>query len=298
MASAEQFHDAVGRWSRANARDLPWRRTRDPYAILVSEVMLQQTQAARVIPKYTAFLEAYPTLGALAEAVPADVIRLWAGMGYNNRVVRLHRLAREVVERYGGELPSTVAELRRLPGLGPYTAAAVACFAFGAAVPVLDTNIYRVLSRAFYGAQAPPRRALHPLADELTPRNGSLSASEWHQGLMDIGAMICAPARPRCMICPLRELCAAAPALQSGGDRRAAEASVPYSPRQSKFKGSVRYYRGRIIDLLRGCPDDAGALVDDAAGLVADAPVSLDVLLAALERDGLIVREGRRIRLP
>ncbi len=300
MAGAAQLHDAVARWSRANARDLPWRRTRDPYAILVSEVMLQQTQAERVAPKFAAFLEAFPTLGALAEAAPADVIRLWAGMGYNNRAVRLHRLAREVVERCGGRLPETVDELRRLPGIGPYTAAAVACFAFGAAVPVLDTNIYRVLSRVVHGVQAPRRSALHPLADELTPRGDALlSASEWHQGLMDIGATVCTAARPRCMLCPLRSLCAAAPALQAGADRRLAEASVPYAPRQSKFEGSTRYYRGRIVDLLRERLDDpGGALVEELAPLVEGAPVGLDDLLAALERDGLIVRDGARVRLP
>ncbi len=299
MAVAAHLHEAVARWYRANARDLPWRRTRDPYAVLVSEVMLQQTQVERVVPRYLAFLDEFPTLGSLAEAAPSSVIRLWAGMGYNSRAVRLHRLAREVVERYGGKLPETVDELRRLPGVGPYTAAAVVCFAYGADEPVLDTNIYRVLSRVTHGAQAPPRSALHPLAADLLPRGGATSASEWHQGLMDIGATICTAARPRCMLCPLRELCAAAPLLQAGSDRRLAEASVPYSPRQSKFEGSVRYYRGRIVDFLRERPDDAGgALVEELALLAGDAPVGVDELLAALERDGLVVREGARIRLP
>ena len=298
MPNAPKLHQAVARWYRANARDLPWRGTRDPYAILVSEVMLQQTQVDRVIPKYLAFIETFPSFAILAEAQPADVIRIWAGMGYNGRAVRLHRLAREVVERHGGRLPETVEELRTLPGVGPYTAAAVACFAFGATVPVLDTNVYRVLSRVAHGVDAPSRREIDPLAAGLTPRNGGVSSSEWHQGLMDIGATVCMAARPRCMLCPLRELCAAAPTLQAGADRRLAEASVPYSPKQSKFEGSTRYYRGRIVDFLRSRSDDGGAPIDEVAALVEGAPADLADLLTALERDGLVVRIAGRVRLP
>ncbi len=298
MFSAPHLHEAVARWYRANARDLPWRRTRDPYAVLVSEVMLQQTQVDRVIPKYLAFLEAFPSLAILAEAQPADVIRIWVGMGYNGRAVRLHRLAREVVERHGGRLPETVEELRTLPGVGPYTASAVACFAFGAAVPVLDTNVYRVLSRVAHGVEAPSRSEIGPLAADLAPRDGGVSPSDWHQGLMDIGATVCTAARPRCMLCPLRELCAAAPTLQAGADRRLAEASVPYSPKQSKFEGSTRYYRGRIVDFLRDHPGDDGAPIEEVAALAEGAPTTVEDLLAALERDGLVVRIAGRVRLP
>ena len=305
MDDPSLLHRAVAEWYRRNARDLPWRGASDPYAILVSEVMLQQTQVDRVIPKYAAFLEAFPTLQALAEAAPADVIRVWAGMGYNARAVRLHRLAGEVMQHHGGRLPESAPELLRLPGIGPYTAAAVACFAFGAAEPVLDTNIYRVLSRVAYGIEAPARTEIDRLAPAMLPRNGEISASDWHQGLMDIGAGICTSSRPRCMLCPLREDCAAAPYLQSDNARELADASVPYAPKQSRFEGSARYFRGRIVAFLREQPD-AGASTAEIEALVeateasqgVRAPVATEVLLAALERDGLVVRGDGRVRLP
>ena len=203
MPDARSFHDAVASWYARNARVLPWRGIADSYAILVSEVMLQQTQVERVIPKYRAFLDAFPTLHALANAQPADVIRLWAGMGYNGRAVRLRKLAWEVVEHHNGELPRTADELRKLSGIGPYTAAAVASFAFGEPVPVLDTNIYRVLSRVVHGIDAPSRDAIHPLAESLLPQPDSpITPADWHQALMDIGATLCTARQPRCMLCP------------------------------------------------------------------------------------------------
>ena len=222
MPGARDFHETVAAWYARNARVLPWRGVADPYAVLVSEIMLQQTQVERVIPKYRAFLDAFPTLRALADAQPADVIRLWAGMGYNGRAVRLHKLAREVVERHDGELPRTVDELRKLPGIGPYTAAAVASFAFGEPVAVLDTNIYRVLSRAVHGITAPSRNAIHPLAESLLPKpDNPISPADWHQALMDIGATLCTARQPRCMLCPCtrsaprRHICSPAATLRS-----------------------------------------------------------------------------------
>ena len=306
MADAHAFHDAVAAWYARNSRVLPWRGIADPYAVLVSEVMLQQTQVERVIPKYRAFLDAFPTLRALADAQPAEVIRLWAGMGYNGRAVRLHKLAREVAENHGGELPRTAEELRKLPGIGPYTAAAVASFAFGQPVPVLDTNIYRVLSRAVHGIDAPPRDAIHPLAEALLPGpDSSITPADWHQALMDIGATLCTARQPRCMLCPLRPFCAAAPRLQSVGDPTLAEASVPYAPRQSRFQGSTRYFRGRIVDYLREQPDSGveeraleTVLRDAEAASGAPCPIPFPDLLAALERDGLIHRDAGRVRLP
>jgi len=268
--------------------------------------MLQQTQVERVIPKYHAFLEAFPTLRALADAQPADVIRIWAGMGYNGRAVRLHRLAREVVEHHSGELPHIADELRKLPGIGPYTAAAVASFAFGEPAVVLDTNIYRVLSRVAHGTDAPSRDAIHPLAESLLPKPDSpITPADWHQALMDIGATLCTARQPRCMLCPLRPHCAAAPHLQSSSDPSLAEASVPYAPRQSRFQGSARYFRGRIVDYLREQPDTGveeyaleGVLSDAEATSGAPCPVPLPDLLAALQRDGLVRRDGGRVRLP
>ena len=268
-ALAARVHQAIADWYAANARGLPWRGSSDPYAILVSEVMLQQTQVERVVPKYREFLAAFPTLTALAESPPAEIIRVWAPLGYNGRAVRLHRLAQTVVREHGGRLPQTVPELRKLPGLGPYTAAAVASFAFGARVAVLDTNVYRVLSRVVHGVEPPAKRALEDLATEWLPgTEAPLTPSAWHQCLMDVGATICTAARPRCMLCPMREDCAAAPLLQSGNARALAEASVPYSPKQGAFAGSRRYFRGRAVDALRALPPGESLALAEVTRLV------------------------------
>jgi A/G-specific adenine glycosylase len=196
-------------WFAANARDLPWRRTRDPYQILVSEVMLQQTQVDRVLPKYAAFLEAFPNLEALAAAPTAEVIRLWAGLGYNRRAVNLQRTAIAVRDEHGGQFPRTPEELLKLPGIGPYTAGAIACFAFEQQVAFIDTNIRRALRRALLGPdEAPPpsERELLALALELVPAG---QAWAWNQAIMELGALICTAAAPACWRCPIRSECRA-----------------------------------------------------------------------------------------
>ena len=285
------LHEDLLAWYAAYARDLPWRRTTDPYAILVAEVMLQQTQVDRVAPKYDEFLAAFPTLEALARATTGDVIRLWTPLGYNGRAVRLHRLAQQVVEEHGGTLPRDLTGLRRLPGLGPYTAAAVACFAFGAVVPVLDTNVYRVLSRVAFGVEPPAKGVLAALAERWLPEKG---APECHQALMDVGATLCTVTRPRCALCPLRPHCKAAPYLQGGGQRKLAEASVPYTPKQAPFAGSSRYYRGRVVEALRQLPVGADMGLAELGRRVRPEfdPTKnsewLRQLIAGLERDGLV----------
>lgn len=303
---ARALHEAAARWYAANARVLPWRGVRDPYAVLVSEVMLQQTQAERVIPKYEAFLAAFPTLRDLAAAEPAAIIRLWAGMGYNRRAVHLHALARRVADEHGGRLPETAAELRRLPGVGPYTAAAVACFAFGERVPALDTNIHRVLSRVVNGVSAPSRAAVALQGGALLPADDAvISPSDWQQALMDVGATVCNARRPDCPRCPFLTRCAAAPFLRPPGDAALARASIPYAPRQSKFHGSARYFRGRVVDFLRAQPEgQADEREVEAAVRAAEAasgarsPRSVRELLDGLERDGLARRDGARVSLP
>ena len=301
MTDAGPLHAALASWYAAHARDLPWRRTRDPYAILVSEVMLQQTQVARTVPKYAEFLDAFPTLGALADAPVADVIRAWSGMGFNARAVRLHRLAVEVVAEHGGRLPRTAEGLRALPGIGPYTAAAVACFAFGARTPVLDTNVYRVLSRVVHGLTPPERSALEPLARALLPGpDAPLDASAWAQALMDVGASVCSVSSPACGSCPLEPHCAAAPALlREGAPRALAEASVPYVAKQGTFAGSTRFYRGRIVAALRGLPAggslSVARLAEATGGLARDA---IAALVDGLVRDGLARRVRGGVALP
>lgn len=211
-ATVRRFQRRLLAWYARHGRDLPWRRTRDPYRVLVSEVMLQQTQVDRVIPKYAQFLRRYPTLAALARARLGEVRRLWYPLGYNARPVRLRQLAREALARYGGRLPDSAEALRRLPGVGRYTAGAVLAFAYGRDVAVLDTNVRRVLGRVFLG----PRRARRvrgdgsywELAGRLVPPGRGY---DFNQALMDFGATWCRPRRPRCPGCPMRGFCASYP---------------------------------------------------------------------------------------
>jgi A/G-specific adenine glycosylase len=198
--AVRRFQRRLLAWYAAHGRDLPWRRTRRPYRILVSEIMLQQTQVDRVIPKYREFLRQYPSMKSLARADVAEVRRIWYPLGYNARPVRLHAIARETVARYGGRLPSDDAALRELPGIGRYTAGAIRSFAFGRDAAVLDTNVRRVLGRVFVGPRRSPRlRGDKPwwdLAEALVPAG---RAYDFNQALMDFGATWCTPRRPRCV---------------------------------------------------------------------------------------------------
>ncbi len=201
-------------WYAAEGRaTLPWRHTRDPYAVLVAEIMLQQTQVERVLPKYAEFLARFQSFEQLAAAPLAEAIQAWRGLGYNTRAVRLWRIARQVVEEYGGRLPETLEGLMRLAGIGRYTAGAVACFAFDLPVATVDTNIRRVLWRVFRGiepaewpAGAAAQRELLALAEWALPQ---ARAYDWQQALMDLGATICLSRRPACERCPLASCCAA-----------------------------------------------------------------------------------------
>ncbi len=197
-------------WYRQNARRLPWRGSPDPYAVWVSEIMLQQTRVETVIPYFERWMRRFPTIAALAAADQEQVLSAWEGLGYYSRARNLHRAAQMVVDQYGGQIPSEVEALRRLPGVGRYTAAAIASMAFGKDEAALDGNIRRVLARVF-DVQAPGRspegeRILWGLARENLPPG---RAGEYNQGLMDLGALICTPRDPACAICPLREICQA-----------------------------------------------------------------------------------------
>ena len=200
-----EFRRRVIRWFRRHGRDLPWRRTRDPYHVLVSEFMLQQTQVARVEAYYPRFLERYPTIQALAAAPPRLVRESWNGLGYYRRAENLHRLAQAVVEQQEGVIPDEPAELALLPGVGRYTAGAVACFAYERRAPAVDTNVARVIQRAFHGRSAGPRQ-LWRTAAALLPRSGR-AAWAFNQGMMELGALICTARTARCGDCPVRALC-------------------------------------------------------------------------------------------
>jgi A/G-specific adenine glycosylase len=285
-------------WYEEHRRDLPWRRTRDPYHILLSEMMLQQTQVPRVLPRYLAWLERFPTLEALAAAPTADVLREWSGLGYNSRAVRLQAVARQVVAEYGGTMPREVEELRALPGIGDYTARAVACFAYERDVPVLDTNVKRVLHRVLVGPDAPkPQltdRQFWALAERAVPAGRGY---DWNQALMDFGSSICTARKPACLICPLRDICKAAPyigtalAEQETARRRVARAGGATA---TPFTSTNRFFRGQVLRALgslgAGEALDLGALGPQVKPGYADADRAwLYALVAGLHRDGLVV---------
>jgi A/G-specific adenine glycosylase len=211
-ALRQKFRRRLLEWYRRNGRDLPWRRTTDPYHILVSEVMLQQTQVERVLPKYQEWLGKYPTFAALAAAPEEDVTETWRPLGYNIRPRRLHAIARESVERYGGSLPSDEPTLRSFKGIGEYTAGAVLSFAFGQRAAILDTNVARVLFRVFVGRGNPKthamKRTLWNISRTVLPHR---NVFDFNQALMDFGATLCVARKPKCLLCPMRADCAAYP---------------------------------------------------------------------------------------
>lgn len=205
-----RFARALLKWYREFGRDLPWRRTSDPYKILVSEVMLQQTQVDRVIPKYHEFLERFPTFDALATARPEEVRATWYPLGYNVRPYRLHSIARETVSRYGGRLPSEADELLSFKGIGRYTAGAIRSFAFNQDAPILDTNVMRVLQRVFLGQGNPKsnKALLWALSEALIPRG---KGYDFNQAVMDFGALVCTARDPYCLLCPMKRFCKSYP---------------------------------------------------------------------------------------
>ena len=235
-------------------RPLPWRGTRDPWHVLVSEVMLQQTQASRVVGPYLRFVRRFPSPAACAAASRGDVVRAWAGLGYNRRAVRLHEAAARIVAVHEGAVPGTLADLEALPGVGPYTARAVLAFAFDEAVGVVDVNVARVLSRAVAGAPLRPREA-QGVADGLAP---GPTAWRFNQALFDLGAQVCTARRPACGSCPLRRRCRWKAAGRPLPDPGAAGA------RQGRFEGSARQGRGRLVSALRTRPVPEEALADAA----------------------------------
>lgn len=210
LRHAPDFRRRLLRWFRRYGRDLPWRRTRDPYRVLVSEFMLQQTQVGRVEAYYHRFLERYPTVEALAGAEPGMVRESWAGLGYYRRAANLHRLARTVLAEHAGVIPSDPAVLVRLPGVGRYTAGAVASFAFERATPAIDTNVARVLRRAFHPALAGrgAERTLWATGAAIGPRRRGASAWAFNQAIMELGALVCTARVARCDVCPVRSACA------------------------------------------------------------------------------------------
>jgi A/G-specific adenine glycosylase len=248
--NSRPLHSKVLHWYKKNARRLPWRGSKNPYRILLSEIMSQQTQVSRVVVFYKGWLRKFPTLSAVAKASKPDVLRQWSGLGYNSRALRLHALANHVTENLKGALPRTVDGLLQLPGIGRYTAHAIACLAFGENVAVVDINVRRIYSRLCWkvrsAAALKPEPGIWKIAKSYLPNR---KAAEWNQALMDLGARICTARNPKCEICPVNAQCASA-------FSKALRKKPTFEKRtEPSFKGIPRrIYRGRILKALHDKP--------------------------------------------
>ncbi|HEX9693655.1 MAG TPA: A/G-specific adenine glycosylase [Actinomycetota bacterium] len=283
---------ALLRWYEPRRHAYPWRTTRDPYRILVSEMMLQQTQASRVAPAFASFLARFPTVHSLAGARLRDVVTAWQGLGYNRRAVALWGAARTIVRDHGGRIPDDPVEMEMLAGIGPYTAAAVSSVAFGSAVAAVDTNMRRIVARFFLGAEPDgvSPREIRALADAWLDRR---DPGGWNQAVMDLGRERCRP-RPRCGACPLKAQC-----------RFVAEGRQPASARrrQPAFEGSFRQLRGAVVRTLI---DRESASLADLSGETGVPLERVGEAVSVLAADGLLVagpaaragRPGGRVRLP
>lgn len=288
------LREAILAWYAAHGRTLAFRATADPYAVLVSELMAQQTQAARAAEAWVAWMARWPTVADLAEASVADVVRAWAGLGYNRRALALHRAAKAIADEHGGRVPDDLAALERLPGVGSYTARAVAAIAFGRPVGAVDTNVRRVLGRvAGLAGAGIGTRAMQALADAVVPER---AAASWTHALMDVGAGPCAPREPRCDVCPAAPWCRFA-----AGERASSSAATPPRRRATPpFASTNRWLRGRVLDLARSAEEGAWRPYPNAIGTHPASAVREAV--EALAREGLLeareTAEGLEARLP
>jgi A/G-specific adenine glycosylase len=296
-----RIRTALLQWYARHGRsDLPWRSQRSAYRTLVSEFMLAQTQAGRVAAVFERFVGRYGSFEELQSATTADVLRAWQGLGYNSRAVRLKALATAVVENHDGRLPQQTSQLRALPGVGPYTAAAVRAFAYDIDDAAIDVNVRRVVQRVFAGLEFPtaaPPAELDRTALELVPAGRS---HDWNSAMMDLGATVCTARAPKCLICPLRALCEAAPVDAARLEALRRASLKPSAP--ERFERTVRFARGRIVDRLRAL--EAGTTISflDLSGALRDVLPDRDAdevrrIVAALERDGLITVRGENLAL-
>jgi A/G-specific adenine glycosylase len=295
IAEVRAIGSAIDAWGSAEGEsrrpDLPWRATRDPWAVLVSETLAQQTQLARVVPAYHRFLAEFPTPAACASAPLGDVLRAWDGMGYNRRAKHLRDAARVVVVDHGGTVPEDLDALLALPGVGPYTARAVLAFAFERDVGVVDTNAGRVIARGVAGRPVSGAEA-QALVDSMVPDGRGWS---FGQALLDLGAMVCTTRAPNCRACPIRRRCRWVTAGKPEPDPARGSAGV--SVAQSRFAGSDRQGRGRLVAALRAGPLDAGEAAV-TAGWPED-PERTSRVVEGLVADGLVlVDEVGALRLP
>ncbi len=286
----EPLHEPILDWYAAHARDLPWRRPEaTPWGVLVSEIMLQQTPVARVLPVWQAWLTRWPDPAALALEAAGEAVRMWGRLGYPRRALRLHAAATAIIERYDGRVPDDVDALLALPGIGDYTAAAVAAFAFRRRVAVLDTNVRRVHARVLTGAEHPPptlRRQERVDATGMLPAAPERAAT-FSVAVMELGALVCTAGRPDCAACPVADLCAWRAAGYPAYDG-------PPRPVQ-RYDGTDRQCRGRLLDVLR---EATGSVPPERLDLAWPDATQRERCLASLLADGLVVPDGARYALP
>ena len=285
------LHDRVSEWFAEHARELPWRRPgTTAWGVLVSEVMSQQTPVARVAPVWEHWLERWPTPEALAGASTGDVLRAWQRLGYPRRALRLQECAQEIVARLDGQVPASVEELLTLPGVGPYTAAAVSSFSHGRRAVVLDTNVRRVLGRVVGGQALPPPhlgRAEQQRAADLLPEDPAV-ATTWNMGVMELGALVCMARSPRCAQCPLADLCVWRATGYPPDAHAAARRTQPWAGTDRQVRGAIM---ARLRDLPPGSDVDAATLLGPLAATAAD-PAQPERALRSLLIDGLVMRTG------
>lgn len=322
------FHTLIFEWFKKHGRILPWRMKqefedlgvreetiasyfskmwdRNPYHVVISELMLQQTQVDRVLPKFEAFLKAFPTVHDLSNAKLSEVLILWKGLGYNRRAIFLHKMAQTIVKDFDGVFPKKEEELLKLPGVGGYTARAILAFGYGQDVGVIDTNIKRIYSRAFFGDEFQnldvSKKEFEQVVDESVPKG---MGDPWNQSLMDFGALICTASSPKCDTCPIQTICKANVRAKEFGFLSYADQLKAKKPKENKkrekvlFKNTDRYFRGKIIDILREHP----VHMKDLQKIMVDTYMLADLkrfgqIIETLMVDGLIVIKGSIVALP
>lgn len=295
----KRFQEVLQRWYRQHARDLPWRQTSDPYAILVSEIMLQQTQVDRVIEKYHEWLRLFPTVEQLANAPQKTVIAAWQGLGYNRRALYLQKAAQMIVQEMNGDFPSTAEELQKLPGVGPYTAGAVASFAFHQETPILDTNVKRVIGRIFLGYKQLAKTTdtnLWELSHALLPRKKAVYT--FNQALMDFGAMVCTQKKPKCSVCPFQKICASYPAIQNA---KPTELQLPKVQEALYFGQPRRIWRGKILRYLHTRPHTKATVTQIGKAIQEDFSADrlpwLHSVIQTLEKDGIVKQKNQSVSI-
>jgi A/G-specific adenine glycosylase len=281
----KSLHQPVLTWYKENKRDLPWRDS-DPWGVLVSEIMLQQTPVARVLPIYIQWMKRWPTAASLAQATPAEVITAWGRLGYPRRALRLHECAKVIATQHKGVVPSSEVELRKLPGVGEYTSAALIAFAFGGRSLVLDINIRRLFSRVIDGFETPtaaPTKSERIEREKLIPEK---SAATWAAATMELGALICTAKKPKCGVCPLADQC----------KWRNLDFPLSDQPKRTQtWHGTDRQCRGVIVQALR----ENSALSKKEITLLWDVPSQVEKALLTLLEDGLVESiPGQRFSLP